>query len=163
MDQHIIDDVFVRKAISASQESVEVGAYPVGAVIVKDDKIVSVGFSNGKKLCDATLHAEIDAIRKASAELGSRSLDDVTLYTSMEPCVMCFSAAFWAYIPRIVYSLSRKQVDKNYYMGEHDISVMNERNYRRKIELIHHLESSEEALRVVRDWERKSDTSKHSS
>ena len=72
----------------------------------------------------------------------------------MEPCVMCFSASFWAYIPRIVYSCARFQVDKNYYMGEHNISSINKKNYRRKIELIHHKESSEDALNIVSKWEK---------
>lgn len=147
------DDKYIYEAIKASEDSILVGGYPCGALIVKNDDVVSIGLSNGKNLFDATLHAEIDAIRKASEKLQSRSLEGCTLYTSMEPCVMCFSASFWAYIPRIVYSAARSQVDKDYYMGEHEISDLNEKNYRRKIELLHHKESSVDALRVIREWE----------
>lgn len=148
------DNQYIREAIKQSQNSINAGGYPCGAVIVKESEIISMGISNGKKLFDATLHAEIDAIKKASEKLKSRSLEGCTLYTSMEPCVMCFSAAFWAYIPRIVYACSKSQVDKNYYTGDHDISAMNEKNYRRKIELVHHQESSKDALKIVRDWEK---------
>lgn len=148
------DNQYIREAIKQSQSSVDVGGYPCGAVIVKDDVIIATGLSNGKNLFDATMHAEIDAIRNASKKLQSRSLEGCTLYTSMEPCVMCFSASFWAYIPRIVYSCARSQVDKNYYMGDHDISEMNKKNYRRKIELVHHKESSKDALKIVEEWER---------
>ncbi len=154
MKNIVKDNQYIQEAIKQSQNSVNVGGYPCGAIVVKDDEIIGIGFSNGKNLFDATLHAEIDAIRKASGKLQSRSLEGCTLYTSMEPCVMCFSAAFWAYIPRIVYSCSRSQIDKNYYMGEHDIHAMNEKNYRRKIELVHHKESSKDALRVVEEWEK---------
>ncbi len=148
------DTYYIEEAIKQSQESVRIGGYPCGAVIVKNDQIVAVGFSNGKNLCDATLHAEIDAIRKASIKLASRSLEGCALYTTMEPCVMCFSAAFWAYIPRIVYSCARSQINKNWYTGDHDIFALNEKNYRRKIELVHHKESSVDALKLVQDWER---------
>lgn len=148
------DNKYIQEAIKQSQSSVDAGGYPCGAIIVKDDAIIAIGLSNGKNLFDATLHAEIDAIRKASEKLQSRSLEGCTLYTSMEPCVMCFSASFWAYIPRIVYSCARHQIDKDYYMGEHNISSMNEKNYRRKIELVHHKESSVDALKVIVEWEK---------
>lgn len=86
------DNYYIKRAIKEVQTSVGAGGYPCGAVIVKNHEIILVGISNGKNLFDATLHAEIDAIRKASHKLQSRSLKDCTLYTSMEPCVMFFSA-----------------------------------------------------------------------
>ncbi len=147
------DKYYIQQAIKQSQESVDIGGYPAGAIIVKGDEIVSVGFSNEKNLFDATLHAEIDAIRKATEKLRSRSLERTTLYSSMEPCVMCFSACFWAYIPRVVFACARSQVDKDYYMGEHDIAELNTKNYRRKIELIHFVECSQDALKIIHDWE----------
>ncbi len=148
------DKYYIQQAIKQSQESVNAGGYPCGSIIVKNDEIISTGLSNGKKLYDATLHAEIDAIRNASAKLQSRSLEGTTLYTTMEPCVMCFSASFWAYIPRIVYACAKSQINKDYYMGEHNISNINNENYRRKIELIHLNECSQDALKVITDWEK---------
>ena len=153
MSKNKKDNYFIQEAIKISQKSVDVGGYPVGAIIVKNDKIISVGISNGKNMFDPTMHAEIDAIREASNKLQSRSLEGCTLYTSMEPCVMCFSASFWAYIPKIVFACSRDQVNNDYYMGKHDISSLNEMNYRRKIKLVHHKEGSEVAIEIIEEWE----------
>jgi len=148
------DKYYLQQAISTSQESVDAGGYPAGAIIVKDDKVIATGISNGKKTCDPTMHNEIDAIRKAADHLQTRSLKGATLYTSMEPCVMCFSACFWSYISRVVYACSREQVDKDYYMGEHDIVELNTKNYRRKIELVHLEECSQDALEIIHNWEK---------
>jgi len=148
------DTYYISEAIKQSQVSIDAGGYPCGAIIVRHDEIIATGISNGKNAYDATMHAEIDAIQKASQKLQSRSLEGCTLYTSMEPCIMCFSAAFWAYIPRIVYSCARSQVDTDYYMGEHDIVAMNQKNYRRKIELLHYSDSSQNALQIIYAWEK---------
>ena len=151
------DKFHLQHAIKMSQESVDDGGYPCGAIIVKDKRVIATGISNGKQTCDPTMHAEIDAIRKASDSLQVRSLEGTTLYTSMEPCVMCFSACFWSYVSRVVYACSRLQVDKDYYMGEHDIAELNSKNYRRKIELVHLDECSQDALKIVHDWEKTQD------
>lgn len=148
----MIDKDWIQKAIEASKESVAVGGYPAGAIIVRNGEIVSTGFSNGKQLCDPTNHAETDAIRKAGQKLNKRNLDDVVLYTSLEPCVMCFTSSFWAYIPRIVYACSRDKVSGDYYEGVHDIFELNKMS-RRKIDLVHFDECENEALDVIREWE----------
>lgn len=85
---------FVKHAIEISRESVRVGGYPAGAIVVHNREIVGRGLSNGKQLCDCTSHAEIAAIREASKKLNVRDLKDATLYTSLEPCVMCYAASF---------------------------------------------------------------------
>lgn len=144
---------YLKEAIEQSRESVKQGGYPAGAVIVHKGEIIAKGFSNGKQQCDATQHAEIDAIRKASRKLQSRNLSETILYASLEPCVMCFSASFWAYIPRVVYAAARHQVDSNYYMGNHSIEQLNAKNCRRKMELVHLEEAAREALEVIQDWE----------
>lgn len=149
------DRLYTQQAITISQESVDAGGYPCGAIIVKDDKVIAAGISNGKQSFDPTMHAEIDVIRKAADHLQTRDLEGVTLYSSMEPCVMCFSACFLAYISRVVYACSRDQVDKECYMGEHNIKELNSKNYRRKIELIHLEECSRDALKIIHDWEKK--------
>ena len=146
------DKDYIKKTIELSKESVEIGGYPAGAVIVQNGEIVSTGFSNGKQLCDPTNHAEADAIRKAGRKLNKRNLDDVVLYTSLEPCVMCFTSCFWAYIPRVVFACSRDKVSADYFEGNHDIFELNKVG-RRKIELVHFDELEEEALRVITDWE----------
>lgn len=150
------DKDFVEKAIAASKESMDLGGYPAGAVIVQNGEIVSTGFSNGKLLCDPTNHAETDAIRKAGQKLNKRNLDDVVMYTSLEPCVMCFASSFWAYIPRVVFACSRDKVSGDYYEGDHNIFELN-KVARRKIDLVHFKELEDEALHVITDWEKASD------
>ena len=147
------DKDFIKKTIELSQESVDVGGYPVGAIIVKNGKIISSGLSNGKNLCDPTSHAETAAIREAGKKLNKRNLDDVVLYSSLEPCVMCFASSFWAYIPRVVFACSRSKVSSDYYEGDHNIFELNNKG-RRKIELVHFDELEQEALDVITEWEK---------
>lgn len=147
------DKNYVQKAIEASKESVAIGGYPAGAIVVQNEEIISTGFSNGKQLCDPTNHAEADAIRKACQKLNKRNLDDVVLYTSLEPCVMCFTSSFWAYIPRVVFACSRDRVSDDYYEGDHNIFELN-KVCRRKIDLIHFKDLENKALGVITEWEK---------
>ncbi|OGG40636.1 hypothetical protein A2116_00935 [Candidatus Jorgensenbacteria bacterium GWA1_49_17] len=147
------DKTALRKAIEKSKESVAVGGFPVGAVIVKDGEILSSGISNGKQLNDPTSHAETDAIRAACQKLQTRDLKDVVLYSSLEPCLMCFAASSWASIPKIVYACGRGRVSKQHYEGSHNLTSINE-TVRHPIELIHLQELEEEALRVIEEWEK---------
>ncbi len=143
---------FLKKAIELSQESVDIGGYPVGALIVRQGEIVATGFSNGKQLHDPTSHAETAAIREASQKLNKRDLDDVVLYTSLEPCLMCYSSSFWAHIPRVVFACGRDRVSTKYYEGDHNIFSLNEDSHRH-IELVHENRLEEEALAVIQKWE----------
>ena len=146
------DIKWLKEAIKKSNESVKLGGYPVGAVIIKNDKLISYGFSNGKNLKDATSHAEIDAIRNASKFLHSRNLKEVTLYSSLEPCLMCFSASYWAYIPKIVFACARNKVSKQHYEGKHNLfKINNQCNRQIKIIQIHELENK--ALKIIENWE----------
>lgn len=148
------DKEYLKRAIVLSKESILAGGFPVGALIIQDNKIVGEGISNGKQLKDATSHAEISAIRNASLKLNSRILKDATIYSSLEPCLMCFSASYWAGIKRIVYACSKKAVSKQHYEGIHDLNKLNENN-NRKMEIIHLKELEDDALRIINDWEAK--------
>ena len=147
------DKDFIDEAIRLSKESVDAGGYPVGTVIVKNSDIIARGLSNGKNLNDPTSHAEIAAIHEAGQKLQKRDLDDVVLYSSCEPCVMCFAASFWAHIPKVVFACSRGKVPANYYEGDHDIFSLNAKSLR-KIELVHFQELEEDALAVITNWEK---------
>lgn len=147
------EQYFLKKAIELSQQSVDVGGYPVGAVIVQNGEIISKGLSNGKNLHDPTSHAETAAIREASQKLGVRDLKDVVLYSSLEPCVMCYAASFWAHIPKVVFACGRGKVSAEYYEGNHNISALNEKG-KRKINLVHDVGLEGEALKVIQEWER---------
>ncbi len=144
---------FLEQAIEKSRESIDHGGFPVGAVIVRNGKILTSGISNGKQLNDPTSHAEMAAIREACKKLQTRDLKNVVLYSSLEPCLMCFTASAWSSIPRIVYACSRKRVSKQHYEGEQDIAVINKSmNY--SIELVHYSELEDQALKIIENWEK---------
>ena len=79
---------------------------PVGAVIVRDNRIIGKGYNQIESLNDPTAHAEIIAITAAAANLESRRLENCTLYVTLEPCTMCAGAIVLARIPRLVYGAS---------------------------------------------------------
>ncbi len=83
---------------------------PFGAVIVLDGEVVSKAHNEVLKRNDPTAHAEILAIREASSTLGRYDLSDCEIYSTSEPCPMCFSAIFWARIKRLVYGTTREDV-----------------------------------------------------
>jgi tRNA(Arg) A34 adenosine deaminase TadA len=76
---------------------------PFGAVIVKDDKVISEGKNEVLAQNDPTMHAEIVAIRRATSHLKNHSLKGCTLYTTCYPCPMCLSAIIWADIDKVYY------------------------------------------------------------
>ena len=80
---------------------------PFGAVIVKDGKIIAVGHNQVVRTNDPTAHAEIVAIRKATNLLGRFDLSDCEIYSSCEPCPMCFAAIHWAKMKSLYYGATR--------------------------------------------------------
>ena len=85
---------------------------PFGAVIVKDDEIISHGHNTVVQSKDPTAHAEINAIRKACKELDTHDLTGCVLYTNAEPCPMCLSAIIWANIKEVFYANTKEEVDE---------------------------------------------------
>ena len=80
---------------------------PFGAVIVQNGKIIATGHNEVLKTNDPTAHAEIVAIRKATSKLGRFDLSDCEIYSSCEPCPMCFAAIHWAKIKKLYYGCTR--------------------------------------------------------
>jgi len=80
---------------------------PFGAVVVKNGKIVGRGVNRVTSTNDPTAHAEIVAIRDAGKNLKSFRLDDCIVYTSSEPCPMCFGAIHWARIKKVFFACTR--------------------------------------------------------
>lgn len=147
------DEQLLQEAIDQSRASVEKGGFPVGALLAKDGEIVVTGLSNGKQLADPTSHAEVVAIRSLCAQLGRRNLKEYTLYTSMVPCLMCYGAAFWASIPRIVYACPKEILSWQHSEGAYDLGAINTQT-RRPIELVHFKNLQQSALDVIQKWER---------
>lgn len=97
------DEQMIQAAIS---EAKKCNSTPYFCVIAKGDKLISSACNNVKVSNNPIGHAEINAIQKACKKLKTRDLTGCTLYSTCEPCAMCFSAAWWAKISRIVFGLA---------------------------------------------------------
>ena len=95
---------WMRRALAEADKALASGDVPIGAVVVWDDRVIGAGFNQREADHDATAHAEIVAIRQASAALGRWRLDDCALFVTLEPCPMCAGAIVLARIPRVVYA-----------------------------------------------------------
>lgn len=93
---------FMRKAYLEAEIAFEEAEIPVGAIIVHNNNIIAKAHNQTEKLKDPTAHAEILAITAACNYIGAKYLKDCTLYVTLEPCVMCAGAIFWAQINDIV-------------------------------------------------------------
>ena len=102
-DQHERDRHWINYAIELAKRAEEKGEVPVGAVIVRDNKLVSEGWNQPIKGHDPTAHAEIMALRAAGKVESNYRLSGATLYVTLEPCVMCVGAITHARIKRVVY------------------------------------------------------------
>lgn len=99
-----MDDTFyMKKALEEAQAASKQNEIPIGAIIVCNDRIIARAHNLTETLTDVTAHAEMQAITAASNALGSKYLNECTLYVTVEPCTMCAGAIGWAQIKRLVY------------------------------------------------------------
>lgn len=104
---------FISAAIKQAQKAYNAGEIPVGAVVVKDGKIISRGYNKRESSQIATKHAEIIAIEKACKKLGSWRLEDCDIYVSLEPCPMCLGACVNARLKNIYYAAEQTSSSDN--------------------------------------------------
>lgn len=106
----------MRLAIRAARRSVDLGGAAIGAVIVDPAGVpVACGYSLVAPTCDPTAHAEVMAIRRASARLRRFHLPDLVLYSTLEPCSMCLGACAWAALGGVVFAADGKCTPIEYY------------------------------------------------
>jgi tRNA(Arg) A34 adenosine deaminase TadA len=98
-----IDAHFMRRALELAARAEAAGEVPVGAVVVLDAEIIGEGFNAPVSTADPTAHAEIRALRAATAGAGNYRLPGSTLYVTLEPCAMCAGAIIHARVSRLVY------------------------------------------------------------
>jgi tRNA(adenine34) deaminase len=96
----------MQEALNQAKIAYEKGEVPVGAIVVANKRIIARAHNQVELLNDPTAHAEILAITAAAAALGSKYLEDCTMYVTLEPCVMCAGALNWAQISQIYYGAS---------------------------------------------------------
>ncbi len=97
------DEDFMREALTLAGQAAQLGEVPVGAVVVKEGKIIGRGFNAPISRHDPSAHAEIAALRDAAQHIGNYRLVDCELFVTLEPCVMCVGAMFHARIARVVF------------------------------------------------------------
>lgn len=103
---HTEHERFMRQALRAAEVALDENEVPVGAVIVRNGRVIGRGHNQRERLADPTAHAEILAITAAAAEIGHWRLADSTLFVTLEPCPMCAGAIVQARIPRVVFGAS---------------------------------------------------------
>ena len=114
---------YMQQAIAIATDNIQtLNGGPFGACIVKNGQVLAV-CANSVLTEDATCHAEINAIRVASAKLKTYDLSGCVIYATTEPCPMCFSAIHWAKIDRIVYGTAIADVQK---LGFNELSISNQ-------------------------------------
>jgi guanine deaminase len=150
---------FMMRAIELSIESVNTGTGPFGAVVVKDNKIISEGYNLVTFANDPTSHAEIVAIRKACKILNNFSLEGYVLYTTCEPCPMCLSAIYWARIDKVYYANTRTDAHKIDFSDSLIYEELNKTIKERKISM--HQMMRDEALKAFELWDKKVDKVKY--
>ncbi len=100
------DEKWMRIAIDEAKLAMDKNEVPVGAVLVKNDKLIAQAHNKPITKNDPTAHAEIQLLRKAGEQQKNYRLPESTLYVTLEPCTMCFGAMVHARIDRIVYGAS---------------------------------------------------------
>lgn len=98
-----MDGFYMKEALKEAKKAFAEDEVPVGCVIVHKDTIIARGYNMCERLCDPTAHAEMQVLTSACNYLQSKYLDKCTMYTTLEPCVMCGGALFLSKIGKIIY------------------------------------------------------------
>ena len=149
------DAKFMEMAIRLSEENIDTGGGPFGAVIVRNGEVIATGTNRVVSNNDPTAHAEVMAIRSACEKLGTFQLTDCTVYSSCEPCPMWLSALYWAGVTRICYGNTKDdakaiQFDDSFIYDQLELDYAD-----RSIKCDHFMRS--EAIRAFKKWEEKED------
>ncbi|MDO7877018.1 nucleoside deaminase [Hymenobacter sp. ASUV-10] len=104
------DTYFMRQALLEAQQALAEEEIPIGAVVVLDNKIIGRGHNQTERLRDVTAHAEMLALTAAANHVGNKYLAGATLYVTVEPCVMCAGASYWAQVARVVFGAEELKV-----------------------------------------------------
>ena len=149
----------MRRAIELSKMSVQNGGGPFGAVIACNGKIVAEGSNCVTLDCDPTAHAEVSTIRKACKALKTFDLSGCEIYTSCEPCPMCFGAIYWAHLDKIYMGNDRKDAAKIGFDDDfiyQEIALTADKRKKPSEILLR-----DEALEAFRMWEEKEDKTEY--
>lgn len=142
-----MDQEYLKSAIQLSRESLKMGNFPAGAIVVKDGQIVASAVSSPYP---GLLHADSKAVTDAFEQCGP--LEGATLYVGLECCLMCLSVAYWAGIRDIYFAIPKSNVSSDYYETSQDVTPIIV-GFHHQIRLHHVPELENEAMSVIKHWE----------
>lgn len=105
----------MKLALVEARLAFEADEVPVGAVVVSKNRVIAKARNSVQQLNDPTAHAELLAISAATEFLGSKYLNECTLYVTLEPCPMCAGALFWSQIGKVVYATNDEKRGSSLY------------------------------------------------
>ena len=146
----------MRIAINKAKEGVRKGEAPFGACIVKNGKIIACAHNLVRKSKDVTAHAELITIKKACKKLKSINLSGCTIYSTCEPCPMCFSGCNWARISKIVYG---SRINDSKKLGFNELIISDKKMKqlgKSKIKLVGDV-LRKENLELFKSWSKRKD------
>lgn len=147
------------EAIRLSEENVNNGGGPFGAVIAKDGNIIATGVNRVTANNDPTAHAEVSAIRAACEKLDTFDLSGCEIYTSCEPCPMCLGAIYWAHIDKIYFGNDKSDAKE---IGFDDSFIYDELELKREErKLPSEILLDNEAIRAFEMWRNKPDKTEY--
>jgi len=128
---------------------------PFGAVIVRNGEIIAQAHNEVLKTNDPTAHAEITAIRKASTLLSRFDLSDCEIYSTCEPCPMCFAAIHWAKMKKLTFGATREDAAKIGFDDQYIYDVI--QGKAEKLQVAFFQDDHEECLKPFAEWKEKED------
>lgn len=140
----------MREAIKLANDNIKKGGGPFAAIIIKDGEIIAHGTNQVTNNNDPTAHAEVEAIRNAAKKLNSFDLTGCEIYTTCEPCPMCFGAIYWAKISKVYYGNTKEDAanigfDDHFIYEELDLPKEN-----RKLKMVELLR--DETIQTFEAW-----------
>lgn len=141
------DEIFMKEALKEANKAYKLNEIPIGAVLVKDGVIISRGFNSTILSNDSTSHAEIIALREAFKIENNYRLPEFTLYTTLEPCIMCSGAIIESRIKRLVIGA----LDPKRGAVISNLSLLDSKVSNTKIEISYGI-LDEECLKIIQDF-----------
>ena len=147
----------MKLAIDKAKEGIKFGQSPFGACIVRRGKVISLNHNTVWKDADIAAHAEINAIRKACKKLNTIDLSNCVIYSTCEPCPMCFSAIHWAKISKIVYGSKINDAKKTGFSELQISNKLMKKLGKSKVKIIVAGVLFEESAELFRIWKKRKD------
>ena len=145
-----MDDIFfMKQAFIQAKKAFLIDEVPIGAVIVKDDKIIGKGFNQRNTLSNTLKHAEMIAINEACENLGDWRLEQCTIYVTIEPCAMCSGAILQARIPKLIYGAKNAKAG----CAGSVLNILQNDNFNHQVQIYRLME--EESAALMKDFFKK--------